>query len=429
MLVMAIEAANQLADSNRPIKGFKLTDTYFMVALAIPASAQGIETQLIFSPSPGSSDRNTTSWKFRLFSHDGTQWQEHSHGTVHIDYARLPNDLEGHEDLERLKHAQAAYRAVDESAVFRRTKDEFYDSAFKSGYTFGPAFRAMDHLAYSDRPSRRAIASIDCFEWKDIDGRNHFQEHVVHPVTLDGILQVSLAAFTRAGEDVGSTAVPAEIEYIWVSRDGLSYQQADTVKSVGTFINHGNVGYETSAIALDNSLSKVKLEAKGIKLRFVTGVAPAQDHARQPHLCYSPQWRPDIDLLRGSTHSSVTNAQAHAVEYKGSFSGAQTLLASFLDLLTFKKPDMKILHVSGSEGDVESGKVLDELFHSQQGGTGPTFPCLELVSRSSTPQVTDTDTDTYDLVVDSSVSRSQDSLHHANMWESVFNIVLGIRAR
>ncbi|ESZ91648.1 putative polyketide synthase [Sclerotinia borealis F-4128] len=399
VLVMAIEAAKQLADPARLIKGFKLTDTYFMVALTIPASAQGIETQLVFSPPPGSSDRNTASWKFRLFSHDGTQWQEHSHGTIHIDYARRPNDLEGHEDLERLKGAQAAYSAVRESAVFRRTKDEFYDSAFKSGYTFGPLFRAMDDVAYSDRFSRRATASINCFEWKDTDGRDHFQEHVVHPVTLDGILQVSLAAFNRAGENVGSTAIFAEIEYIWVSRDGLCYQYADMVRSVGTFNNHGNVGYETSVIALDSSSSRVVLEAKGIKLRFVTGVAPAQDQARHPHLCYSIEWKPDIDLLKSNAHPPTTDTQTQAVDYKDILPGAQTLLVNFLDLLTFKKPDMKILHVTGPEVDVGNGTIVEELFHCQQGGTDPVLPCSELVSRSSTLQ--STDTDTYDLVVGS----------------------------
>lgn len=408
---MAIEAANQLADPGRPIKGFKLTDTYFMVALAIPTSAQGIETQLIFSPSPGSSDKNTTSWKFRLFSHDGSQWQEHSHGTVQIDYERNVNELEGHEDQERLKQAQDTYRSARETAVIRRTKDEYYDSAFKSGYTFGPAFRAMDDVAYTDLSNRRATASIDCFEWNEVDGKNHFQEHVVHPVTLDGVLQVSLAALSRAGEDVTSTAIPAEIEYIWVSKEGLNQQTADMVKSVGTFINQGNVGYETAVVAMDSSLSRVTLEARGIKLRFVTGVAPAQDQAQQPHLCYSIEWKPDIDLLKSNTHPSATNDQTQAVECKGRLAEAQTLLLSFLDLLTFKKPDMKILDVTGSEEDVEKGTFLEGLFHSQEPGIDPIFPCSELVSSSSIPQVTNTNT--YDLVVISSVSEPQDSLHQA----------------
>ncbi|PVH91333.1 hypothetical protein DM02DRAFT_498720, partial [Periconia macrospinosa] len=78
VLVMAIEAANQLSDPSRQIKGFKLTNTYFSVALAIPDSAQGIETQMTFNPTNGGSNKNNTSWKFQLFSNEGAQWQEHS---------------------------------------------------------------------------------------------------------------------------------------------------------------------------------------------------------------------------------------------------------------------------------------------------------------------------------------------------------------
>ncbi|KAK7937187.1 uncharacterized protein PG986_014055 [Apiospora aurea] len=402
VLVMAIEAANQLADPARPIKGFKLTDACFKVALAIPTSAQGIETQLVFNPlSAGSSESNSAaSWRFQLLSHDGAQWQEHSYGTVHIDYARVQHGLEVDEDLERLKQAQATYGAAGESAVFRRTKDEFYDSAFKSGYTFGPAFRAMDNIAYSDRPKRRATASIDCFEWKDVDGRNHFQEHVVHPVTLDGILQVSIAAFCRAGEDVTSTAVPSEIEYLWVSKDGLSKPRADMVRSVGTFLAHGNVGYETSVIALDSELSKVTLEAKGVRTRFVTGVALSQDQAQDHHMCYTMEWRPDIDLLHTNTQPSATNSPTQATEHKGtSLTKAHSLIVNFLELLTFKNPDMKILHVANSEGGAATGALLEELLRPHQGGTGPTLPCRELVSSSLKAQAADIDM--YDLVVDS----------------------------
>ncbi|KAK7908914.1 hypothetical protein PG985_014792, partial [Apiospora marii] len=386
VLVMAIEAANQLADPARTVKGFKLTNTYFKKPRWFS----------IFLP--GAPSRTARLGDSSSFPYDGTQWQEHSYGIVHIDYARRPNSLEGSEDMERLQHARGIYNAVSQSAVLKRTKGEFYDSAFKSGYTFGPAFRAMDDVTYSDRPSRHATASINCYDWKDDDGRNHFQEHVVHPVTLDGILQASIAAFSRAGEDVTSTAVPAEIEYIWVSRDGLSRPGTDMVRSVGTFIHRGNVGYETSVIALDSSLSRVTLDAKGIKTRFVTGVAPAQDPSRHHHLCYGIEWRPDIDMLRLTTHRLATIVQTQEVECEGSLGGADRLLVDFLGLLAFKKPNMRILHVADPDRDFRADPILRGLFHSQQGGTGPVLPCSEFSHSSSALQVGDKDS--YDLVID-----------------------------
>ena len=199
------------------------------------------------------------------------------------------------------------------------------------------------------------------------------------------------------------TAVPAEIEYLWVAKDGLSYPDAEMIRSVGTLISQGNVGYETSVIALDDSMSRVTLEAKGIKLRFVTGAASAQDQARNPPLPYSLQWKPDIDLLKTETHLSTSSTQV--MEFEGDLTDAQALLINFLDLVTFKKPDMKILHIANSEGDDE--KILLEKVFQSQGVSGPTFPCSELVSREPGLLTSElTKTDGYDLVIDSHVSVS-----------------------
>ncbi|KAI1467710.1 KR domain-containing protein [Daldinia caldariorum] len=355
VVVIAIEAAKQLADPDRPMNGIKLTDIYFLTALTVPTSAQGIETQLIL---------------------------------IQIDYLpRITNELEGKEGPKKLKEAQDAYKAINETAIFKRTKDEFYNSAFKYGYTFGPSFRAMDELAFSDKFGRQATASIDCFRWASIDNMNHFQEHIVHPTTLDGILQVSLAAFTRAGEDVVSTAVPAEIEYLWIASSGLSFPSADTIKSKGKIISQGNVGYETTTTALDSSMPRIVLDAKGIKLRFVTGAALSPDQARHPHLCYH------VNLLGARTRNSMMSTRA--IEYERDLSDAQPLLVDFLDLSTFKKPDMKILHIRSPDETV----FLQNLFEAQ-GASGPTFPCLEFTSQESGllgSQVTGTDV--YDLVI------------------------------
>jgi acyl transferase domain-containing protein len=46
MLVMAIEAANQMADLSRLIRGFELKDVRFMRALTVPQTIDGVETSL-----------------------------------------------------------------------------------------------------------------------------------------------------------------------------------------------------------------------------------------------------------------------------------------------------------------------------------------------------------------------------------------------
>jgi hypothetical protein len=357
MLVMAIEAANQLADHTRHIEGFTISDTYFLTALVIPTSAAGIETQLRLRP-VDSSDRNTSSWDFVLYSCEDSQWHENSHGRIQVGYVSGDIDFnEGLEKKEFLSNSQHAHRAAQNAARWTRSKDEFYTSAFRSGYTFGPLFRVMDTIAFSDDHGLQTTADVECFDWHANEGTNHFQEHVIHPVTLDGLMQTSLAVFSRAGEDVMATAVPTEIEKLWISASGLSFPQTRSIKSRAQLVQSGNVGYETMVTALDTSLERVLVHAQGVKLRFVTGGSSSENQLNESKLCYNLQWKVDIDLLGGVRsfqgeppfHGSITEPY-----------GSRDIL-EIASLTVFKNPAMKIGHFTGqlNTGDV---LLLDNFF-------------------------------------------------------------------
>jgi hypothetical protein len=374
MIIMVLEAANQLADQSRPITGFKLTNTYLAAALVIPPTPEGIETQLHAHPIRDESDRASQSWEFRLTSCEDGQWHEHCHGKVQVDYEMGQIEIDGgREERERLKSRQEAHLAVKEGSKWVRTKEQFYKSAWKSGYTFGPSFCAMDNITFSDCLGLQVTADVKCFEWKAVENANHFQEHIIHPTTLDGILQTSLAVFSRAGEDIVTTAVPTEIEYLWISKSGLSYPQAESVKSRSRLVSQGNIGFETMTTAMDNSLEKVLLDAKGIRLRFVTGSFSIPEQINGPHMCYNLDWKPDIDLFITSTQSS--NDESEALEY----------LNSYLDLAAFKEPAMKILHFTLLQDTTQ--KLLLDRFFRLSGSEIATTPHAEykLVDLSKTP--------------------------------------------
>lgn len=269
MLVMAIEAANQLADHDQPISGIRLTNIYFTTALAVPESAEGIETQLVMHPLRSESDKISSSWTFRLFSCKDGQWQEHNHGRVHIEYSESRGQLDkSNEELERLRCARDMHDAVEQHATYKRTKDGFYTSAFKSGYTFGPSFKAMEDLIFSEEVGSQVTANVKCFEWEAVENNNHFQPHIVHPTTLDCILQTCLAAFSGIDQNIVPTAIPTEIEHLWISTSCISFPESRFVQARGCIVNRSNTGYEAAATALDQSSTKIVLEAKGIRVRF-----------------------------------------------------------------------------------------------------------------------------------------------------------------
>lgn len=295
---MAIEAANQLAAGLKPFHGIKISDTHFYAALAIPETFEGIETKFIMEPLRGDSGKESSSWEFRLHSCKDGQWQEHCFGKVQLDYGKPDADVTAAEIQKgKLEAGRCTQLSIESNAVCHKTKEEFYASAFRSGYSFDTRFRAMDSITYAilDKVPH-AFAIVRPFEWNEIDGRNHFQPHIVHPTTLDGILQISLVSFSRAGLDIVSTAVPTEIDHLWLSTCSLSYPHTNQVKTRGAFHNKGLVGYETSVVASNESANSIVLEARGIRLRFVAESSPNQSQTLEAPTCYTLQWRLDVDL-------------------------------------------------------------------------------------------------------------------------------------
>lgn len=358
---MAVEAAKQLADPSRVIKGYNLTDIYFLAALTIPETPEGIETNLCLRPLQSDSGRNASMWAFSLYSYSNENWVKNCYGKVQLVYEEEDDEIDrGNQSRAMLKLRSDAYRTAEETAKYSRTSEQYYDSARKSGYKFGRSFYRTENLTYSDVDGPQCTATISCFPWHTADNRNHRQEHVVHPCTVDGILQICVAAFSRAFVMTVSTAIPIEIESLWISNSGLSHPETESIKCVAKLGRKSTLGYETSATAFDLAFKKILLDLRGGKFRFVAKDSPSvQDQASDPQLLYTFQWKPDLALLGQEGVSNVITK-----ERTGQLVSelcVQGPLLHYLELATFKAPNMKILNFSSEH--TRSQEQLLEIFH------------------------------------------------------------------
>ncbi|KAJ4350432.1 uncharacterized protein N0V89_009053 [Didymosphaeria variabile] len=355
MMAMAMEASKQLIQKDgkhRTIKTFKLTNNQFPTALVIPATLEGIETQLVLRPTHGDSNANTASWEYRLYSCDEGKWNEHCSGKLNVEFERQYSAVDtGAEEREETKRSHELHISAEQSSKWSHTNKDFYLGLARSGYKFGPSFKVMDNVTFSDEGLPQATADVNCFQWREIDQANHYQEHIVHPTTLDGILQPTLAIASQAGEVLMPTSVPMRIDELCISATGLSFPETSTVKSRGILTHKGNVGFECDITAFDNSFSKILVRAKCVKLRFVTeSVSSAQGSEHQT--CYNIVWNPDLDLL--SPHHPFVVPSDTALHP----------VSSLLALATFKRPDMDITQLSDtSNGDTH--RLLRNLFPSE----------------------------------------------------------------
>lgn len=96
MLVMAIEAAQQIFDTSRNITG--LRNITFSKALNINLSPEGVETQL-YIWRLGNSNKKSTDWnEFRLCSYDNGEWLDNCQGNIAANYELTNSEMDAEKE-------------------------------------------------------------------------------------------------------------------------------------------------------------------------------------------------------------------------------------------------------------------------------------------------------------------------------------------
>jgi hypothetical protein len=125
---------------------------------------------------------------------------------------------------------------------------------------------------------------------------NHSQEHVIHPASLDGILQMTFAAMSQGGVKALPTMVPTRIYDLWVSNDHLSYPSSDSITVCAkSHSMKGNPG--AFAVGLDCTNKNPLVIADGVEATIVANKDVSHEMSTDVKLCYSVDWKPDMSLL------------------------------------------------------------------------------------------------------------------------------------
>lgn len=298
MLVMAIEAQLQLADQGRAIKGFRIKDACFHNALTVPMTAEGIETHFYVRPYKDSLSSTAASWnEFRLCSYDKNEWREHCRGLISLEYDTSVTPVDdGLESSKLIEACQRRFTNAQESCKTSIDSKQLYEHFSTVGLDFGPFFQCLQDVPYSH--SGEALALL-----KTHTVRGHVQPHVIHPTTLDAMLQITMAALTNGGRDMVQVLVPTVVHNLWLSNDVITHPKEMDV--------HAKAGYlglrqaEASAIALDCATGKPLAIIEGFQSTAVSGRDEAFSDTNPRQMCFNIDWKPDTRLLTQEQASAV----------------------------------------------------------------------------------------------------------------------------
>ncbi|KAJ5429590.1 hypothetical protein N7491_006606 [Penicillium cf. griseofulvum] len=208
MLVMATEAARQLADGQTNIKGIEFQDLHFMRGVVIPDDERGLETLLQVSPHPG-----MPGWhQFGIFSlPSGGGWIQHAKGAFITRYEDR-DDVEYNSNweaaLERIKNTQTVAKMAD----VRQAREWL---SHTGGLTVGPAFQTITGVSFCDSEPRLWLSGVVT----DTKQSMPFEKEsfsFIHPTTLDCLFQSALLSCSDALASSDAN-IPVGVENIYIS--------------------------------------------------------------------------------------------------------------------------------------------------------------------------------------------------------------------
>ncbi|KAF4635270.1 hypothetical protein G7Y89_g2822 [Cudoniella acicularis] len=289
MLVMAIEAANQIADHDRNITGFHIKDVVFRKALVIPQDDEGIETYFSLRQ-PAASDNHEQWLDFRLCAPTENnvidEWHYYCDGLIKIEY-----DVENRK-LDELQHYQEIFRASSSKWNGTLTPQSLYRRLKSAGYGFGLSFQPLENIVCG--PNTVARAAVKLYQWCE---PGFSQPHIVHPTSLDGMLHLCLAALAKNCDEGLPTSVPTQIKNLWIKPSGMSFPKSTSVLAVATATELNTRHSEFQISVLDEELGQILMRTEGLRLTVVANSQILQDQPLDESPCYHLDHQPDIDLM------------------------------------------------------------------------------------------------------------------------------------
>ncbi|KAJ5794143.1 hypothetical protein N7457_000742 [Penicillium paradoxum] len=255
MLVMATEAARQLADDQANIKGIEFQDLHFTRGVVIPEEERGLETLLQVSPHPG-----MPGWyQFGIFSlPSGGAWIQHAKGAFTTRYEDRNDDEQNANwkaALERIKNTQTIAKMAD----VRQAREWL---SHTGGLTVGPAFQTITGVSFCESEPRLWLSGV-VTDTKQSMPNEKETPSFIHPTTLDCLFQSALLSCSEALSS-NNANIPVGVDNIYIS-NGFQPQPGEQ------FVVHTETKWrdgksQSQCIASDPSWSQPWITFEGVHL-------------------------------------------------------------------------------------------------------------------------------------------------------------------
>lgn len=294
MLVMAMEALNQLKSDTEPLQGILIRDASFSHAITFPDDTGFVETQFtIVGPVPGSECQDL---EFRLFIIENGNYIDCCNGFV-----RAITE----ESHRKQIICSGPWQWQDSPSVWiRHTSNacleadvDVYSVQESGAIQYGPCFQALKYVRLGTQGQASAQLSTD--NWQSRDMVNYQSPgYIIHPTTLDGLAQLLVPAIShqQRGEPLPAM-MPTRIGSLWI-RDTSEIRHGD-VEVAANFRLRGYRGATGDIVVSGKEVDDPLVVLNDLETTFIGSTESTNSASRdnvQP-LCHQLVAKPHIRLM------------------------------------------------------------------------------------------------------------------------------------
>ncbi|KAF4556508.1 Highly reducing polyketide synthase azaB-like protein [Elsinoe fawcettii] len=275
-LAMAIEALQQISagDEHRGHK-YRLSKVSFTNALILQEDGPPVELQLRLQDRDSRVLDSMGWWTFQVNSvnNEGI-WQEHCSGSITIQdtTARHFSSL----DADHILNSSQTELDVE----------SFYQGFAGRGISYGPMFKNIQDLRCGRLTASGAFSIADTASVMPL---GYQQPHIVHPTTLDTLLQMTYGTLP----DANLTMIPVKIEDLIISQ--MAPSRPGT--SLNGFVhNHSTTprGFHASLIACAQGSDVAAFEIHGLQCQAIGSALSEAEAHTDDGLCSTLTWNRDV---------------------------------------------------------------------------------------------------------------------------------------
>ncbi|KAJ5605646.1 polyketide synthase [Penicillium lagena] len=282
MLIMALEAAQQMVPTDRKVRGYLVKQIDFMNPIIVPkAWEERTETQVRLRPVKGSDNDKAPQFDIAIFSYSRGKWTECCDASIQVEYqdsVLLHSGLTDEVIQSRFKQAsESCGRPLDSRGLYRDSAD--------IGLQYGPTFKRLEDVCWDGE--KNALGRVDV-------NKTIFEtSSVVHPAVLDQAFMVLRAS---AGQQPAAN-IPVRLEDAWLAASGWQYPQNSSIQWLATSNvaarRDRGVGEQGSLYALAEDGTVLC----HVQQAVMATVSKKDAEEKEKKLIYSIEWKPQLSLL------------------------------------------------------------------------------------------------------------------------------------